>query len=106
MTEQRIIDLRSDTVTVPSEAMRRAMYEAPVGDDVFGEDPSIKRLEAMSAERTGKEAAVYVASGTMSNLVAILSHCCASVSCADALLQRKNLRRRQLTRTFEWPVLS
>jgi threonine aldolase len=75
MTEQRIIDLRSDTVTVPSEAMRRAMYDAPVGDDVFGEDPSVKRLEAMSAERTGKEAAVYVASGTMSNLVAILSHC-------------------------------
>ena len=75
MSEQRIIDLRSDTVTVPSDAMRRAIFEAPVGDDVFGEDPSIKRLEAISAERTGKEAAVYVASGTMSNLVAIMAHC-------------------------------
>jgi threonine aldolase len=70
-----MIDLRSDTVTMPSDDMRRAMYDAPVGDDVFGEDPTIKRLEAMSADATGKEAAVYVASGTMSNLVAILTHC-------------------------------
>jgi threonine aldolase len=75
MTEPRIIDLRSDTVTLPSDAMRRAIAEAPVGDDVFGEDPSIRQLEAMSAERTGKEAALFVASGTMSNLVAIMTHC-------------------------------
>ncbi len=75
MTDRRVIDLRSDTVTLPSEAMRRAIAEAPVGDDVFGEDPSIRRLEAMSAERTGKEAALFVASGTMSNLVAIMTHC-------------------------------
>lgn len=75
MTEQRVIDLRSDTVTVPSDAMRRAIAEAPVGDDVFGEDPSVRRLEEMAAERTGKEAAVYVPSGTMSNLVAIMAHC-------------------------------
>src|SRR5438128_10453049 len=66
VTEQRIIDLRSDTVTVPSDAMRRAIAEAPVGDDVFGEDPTVRRLEAMSADRTGNEAALLVASGTMS----------------------------------------
>jgi threonine aldolase len=75
MTETRIIDLRSDTVTVPSPEMRRAMAEAAVGDDVFGEDPTVRRLEEMAAAVTGKEAALYVASGTMSNLVAIMSHC-------------------------------
>ena len=53
------------------------MAEAPVGDDVFGEDPTVRRLEAMAAERTGKEAALFVASGTMSNLVAIMTHCAA-----------------------------
>ncbi|HYM16826.1 MAG TPA: low-specificity L-threonine aldolase [Dehalococcoidia bacterium] len=75
MSEPRIIDLRSDTVTVPSDEMRRAIATAPVGDDVFGEDPTVRRLEAIAAERTGKEAAVFVASGTMSNLVAIMAHC-------------------------------
>ncbi len=75
MTDQRTIDLRSDTVTLPSDEMRRAIADAPVGDDVFGEDPSVLRLEEMAAERTGKEAAAYVTSGTMSNLVAIMSHC-------------------------------
>ncbi len=75
MSEQRVIDLRSDTVTVPSAEMRRAIAEAAVGDDVFGEDPTVRRLEAMAAERTGKEAALFVASGTMSNLVAIMAHC-------------------------------
>jgi len=72
---RRIIDLRSDTVTLPSPEMRRAMAEAAVGDDVFGEDPTVRRLEAMAAERTAKEAGLYVASGTMSNLVAIMTHC-------------------------------
>jgi threonine aldolase len=71
----RIIDLRSDTVTLPSDEMRRAIAEAPVGDDVYGEDPTVRRLEEMAAERTGKEAALLVASGTMSNLVAIMAHC-------------------------------
>ena len=75
MSEPRAIDLRSDTVTVPSPEMRRAMAEAAVGDDVFGEDPTVRRLEEMSAAVAGKEAAVFVASGTMSNLVAIMSHC-------------------------------
>ena len=70
----RVVDLRSDTVTHPSEEMRRAMYEAELGDDVFGDDPTLNRLEAMAAERFGKEAAVFVASGTMGNLVSVLAH--------------------------------
>ncbi len=75
MSDPRIIDLRSDTVTLPSDAMRAAIAHAALGDDVLGEDPTVRRLEAMSAERTGKDAALLVASGTMSNLVAILTHC-------------------------------
>ena len=71
----QIIDLRSDTMTKPTGAMRRAMAEAEVGDDVFGEDPSINRLEKMAAERLGKEAALFVSSGTMGNLVSQLAHC-------------------------------
>lgn len=71
----KIIDLRSDTVTQPTPAMREAMYQAEVGDDVFGEDPTINRLEQMAAERLGKEAALFVVSGTMGNLVALLTHC-------------------------------
>ena len=70
----RVVDLRSDTVTHPSEEMRRAMYDAELGDDVFGDDPTLNRLEAMAAERFGKEAAVFVASGTMGNLVSVLAH--------------------------------
>jgi len=70
-----IIDLRSDTVTLPTPAMREAMYHAEVGDDVYGEDPTVNRLEAMAAERMGKEAALFVVSGTMGNLVALLTHC-------------------------------
>ena len=70
-----MIDLRSDTVTQPTAEMRRAMAEAEVGDDVFGEDPTVNRLEAMAAERMGKEAALFVASGTMANLVSALTHC-------------------------------
>ncbi len=70
-----IIDLRSDTFTRPTPAMRRAMYEAEVGDDVFGEDPTVNRLEALAAERMGKEAGLFVASGTMGNLVSLLAHC-------------------------------
>ena len=70
----RVVDLRSDTVTLPSPEMRRAMAEAEVGDDDRGEDPSVNRLEAMAADRLGKEAAVLVASGTMGNLVSTLTH--------------------------------
>ena len=71
----KVIDLRSDTVTHPTEAMRRAMAEAEVGDDVYGEDPSINRLEAQAAELLGKEAGLLTASGTMSNLIAGLTYC-------------------------------
>lgn len=71
----RIVDLRSDTMTQPTAAMRRAMAAAAVGDDVFGEDPTVNRLEEMAAERLGKEAALYVSSGTMGNLVSQLAHC-------------------------------
>lgn len=71
----QFIDLRSDTVTLPSPAMREAMANAQLGDDVYGEDPTINRLEAMAAGRVGKEAALFVASGTMGNLVSVLTHC-------------------------------
>lgn len=71
--ELPLIDLRSDTVTRPTPAMRDAMFTAEVGDDVFGEDPTILELERVAAERTGKEAALYVASGTMANLVSLLA---------------------------------
>ncbi len=69
------VDLRSDTVSHPTPAMREAMASAPVGDDVYGEDPTINRLQEMAAQRMGKEAALFVASGTMGNLVAVLAHC-------------------------------
>ena len=70
-----IIDLRSDTVTRPTPAMREAMYRAEVGDDVFGEDPTVNQLERLVAERLGTEASLFVASGTMGNLVSLLTHC-------------------------------
>ncbi len=70
-----MIDLRSDTVTQPTPAMRRAMYEAEVGDDVYGEDPTVNRLEEEAAALLGKEAALFVTSGTQGNLAAVLAHC-------------------------------
>jgi threonine aldolase len=69
------IDLRSDTVTRPTPAMRSAMAGSEVGDDVFGDDPTVKRLEALAAEHVGKPAALFVPSGTMGNLAALLAHC-------------------------------
>ncbi|MEX0781138.1 MAG: low-specificity L-threonine aldolase [Dehalococcoidia bacterium] len=69
-----VIDLRSDTVSKPGDAMRKAMAGAEVGDDVFGDDPTVNRLEARAAELLGKEAAVYVPSGTMANLVSVMTH--------------------------------
>jgi threonine aldolase len=69
------IDLRSDTVTLPSPAMREAIYKAELGDDVFREDPTVNRLEQMAADRMGKEAALLVVSGTMGNLTCVLTHC-------------------------------
>ena len=71
----RTIDLRSDTVTRPTEAMRRAMAAAEVGDDVYGEDPTVNRLERVAAERAGTEAALFVSSGTQGNLLGLLAHC-------------------------------
>jgi threonine aldolase len=70
-----MIDLRSDTVTRPTLAMRAAMHEAETGDDVYGEDPTVNALESLAAEITGKEAAVFAPSGTQSNLLALLTHC-------------------------------
>ncbi|MFN2199180.1 MAG: GntG family PLP-dependent aldolase, partial [Anaerolineales bacterium] len=69
------IDLRSDTVTRPTPEMRAAMAQAEVGDDVYGEDPTVNLLQEVAAERLGKEAALFVPSGTMGNLAAILAHC-------------------------------
>ena len=69
------IDLRSDTVTKPTPEMREAMAEAEVGDDVYGDDPTLNRLEELAAEILGKEAAVFVPSGTMGNLIALMVHC-------------------------------
>jgi len=70
-----MIDLRSDTVTRPTAVMREAMAEADVGDDVYGEDPTVNRLQRMAADRLGMEAALLVPSGTMGNLASLLAHC-------------------------------
>ena len=69
------IDLRSDTVTHPTPEMREAMARAQVGDDVYGDDPTVNRLQEMAAQMLGKEAALFVPSGTMGNLLALLVHC-------------------------------
>jgi threonine aldolase len=69
-----MIDLRSDTVTKPTDAMRQVMAQAEVGDDVYGEDPTVNRLEALGAELTGQDAGLFVASGSMANLCALLAH--------------------------------
>jgi len=73
--ESGIVDFRSDTVTLPTAEMREAMASAVVGDDVYGEDPTVNMLEEMSAQTLGKEAALFTASGTMGNLIAVLVHC-------------------------------
>jgi len=73
--ENGLIDMRSDTVTHPTPAMRAAMANAEVGDDVYGDDPTINRLQELAAELTGMEAGLFVPSGTMGNLVALLTHC-------------------------------
>ena len=70
-----MIDLRSDTITLPTDEMRKAIFEAEMGDDVYGEDPSVNALQELAAEMMGKEAALLVPSGTMGNQVAILTHC-------------------------------
>ncbi|KAI9562968.1 hypothetical protein GHT06_010424 [Daphnia sinensis] len=73
--EATMIDFRSDTVTKPDKEMRTAMMHADVGDDVYGEDPTVNELQSLAAKLLGKEAALFVPSGTMSNLIALLTHC-------------------------------
>ena len=75
MSEQLLIDMRSDTLTKPSPEMRRCIAEAEVGDDVYGEDPTVNKLEDMAAKLLGKEAGLLLSSGTQGNLVALLTHC-------------------------------
>ncbi len=72
---QKIVDLRSDTVTLPSAEMKRSMYDAELGDDVYGEDPTVNELECKAAKLLGKEAAIFAPSGTQSNLLALMGHC-------------------------------
>jgi threonine aldolase len=72
---QKVIDLRSDTVTRPSDQMKDAMFDAPVGDDVYGDDPTVNLLQEKVAELTGFEAALFTTSGTQANLIGIMSHC-------------------------------
>ncbi len=74
MTGSEYIDLRSDTVTRPTPEMRRAMAEAEVGDDVYGEDPTVNRLEARAAEIFGKQAGLFVPTGSMGNTIAVKLH--------------------------------
>lgn len=69
-----IVDMRSDTLTLPTDEMRAAMAAAPVGDDVYGEDPTVNRFEEMAAEKAGKEAAVFTPTGSMGNLISLLAH--------------------------------
>ena len=71
---EKYIDLLSDTVNKPCPKMRELMAAAEVGDDVYGEDPSINQLEELAAKKLGKEAGLFCASGTMSNLIAVLTH--------------------------------
>lgn len=71
----QVVDLRSDTITTPTQEMRKAMYEAEVGDDVYGEDNTVIKLEEYAAAKIGKEAALFVTSGTMGNQLALLCHC-------------------------------
>src|SRR5680860_1446897 len=75
MSNLKKIDLRSDTVTLPTDEMREAMSNAEVGDDVYQEDPTVNRLEELAAQKIGEEAALFVASGTMGNLTAVMTHC-------------------------------
>ena len=72
---REVVDLRSDTVTRPTPEMFQAMQNAPLGDDVLGDEPTVAKLEELAAERTGKQAAMFVPSGTMGNQAAIATHC-------------------------------
>ena len=95
--EKKWIDLRSDTVTQPTQQMREAMYTAQVGDDVYGDDPTVVELERTAAEMMGKEAALFVASGTMGNAVAVMSH---TQRGDEILLSDTSLHTRWAVRQF------
>jgi threonine aldolase len=97
-----MIDLRSDTCSRPTEAMRRAMAEAPVGDDVYGDDPTVRLLEEQTAALLGKEDAVYMVTGSMTNQVAIRAH---TVSGCAFPAQLKRTPERTLTESHELPLL-
>ena len=75
MLNKELIDLRSDTVTLPTEEMLEAIKHAPLGDDVYGEDPTVNKLQSIAAEKMGKEAALLVPSGTQANLTSLMSNC-------------------------------
>jgi threonine aldolase len=75
LSSNRIVDVRSDTVTLPTKEMLMAIQNSPLGDDVYGEDPTVKKLEKMAAEKTGKESALLVTSGTQANLIALMTNC-------------------------------
>ena len=97
----RHIDLRSDTVTKPTPEMRAVMAEAPVGDDVFGDDPTVNRLEEAAATMLGKEAAMYVPTGTMSNQIAIRAHTePGDVVVIEAELQLGEFFQEQLQKSY------
>ncbi|MGZ4135141.1 MAG: beta-eliminating lyase-related protein, partial [Tumebacillaceae bacterium] len=70
-----MIEMRSDTFTLPTKAMLEAMPKAALGDDVYGEDPTVKQLEELAAKMLGKEAAIFMPSGTMANLASLMAHC-------------------------------
>src|SRR4030043_1547156 len=76
MQPNHIIDLRSDTVTLPTEEMLEAASHAKMGDDYYGEDPTVNKLQEIAAQRMGKEAALLVPSGTQANLISLMSNCC------------------------------
>jgi threonine aldolase len=98
----KIVDLRSDTVTKPSAAMREFMFQAEVGDDVFGEDPAINELETYAAELFGKEAGLYCSSGTQTNQIAIAIASQARRSFATKMPTSTNMKVVELP---EMPVL-
>ena len=98
------IDLRSDTVTKPSPEMRHAMGEAELGDDVFGDDPTVIALEERAAELTGKEAALFVASGTMGNLVSVWPRCRAVARSSPAMATTRSRTRRPIMPWSSGPV--
>jgi len=91
-----IVDLRSDTLTLPTPAMREAMAHAEVGDDVWEEDPTVRRLEESAARRTGKDAALFVSSGTQGNLVSVLAQTRRKISSLATTTPRCSRRTRRM----------